>query len=195
MFVYAMTVGPVATNCYLLGDERTRTGAIIDPGANGKEIAEIAKQSGYQFDKVLLTHSHFDHITGLGELLRNLNPDLPIYVHKSDYPGAEAGFGSDLGAEKFFDIIGEILAVVMVLVYALLILNANFEFIPEGTFMNVLEIMRTYGSLLLVGVVGLEAMSKRNFIFQIIFLALLALIVIFLFFPGTYENLIGIVKK
>ena len=45
-FVYAMTVGPVATNCYLLGDERTRTGAIIDPGANGKEIAEIAKQSG-----------------------------------------------------------------------------------------------------------------------------------------------------
>ena len=27
MFVYAMTVGPVATNCYLLGDERTRTGA------------------------------------------------------------------------------------------------------------------------------------------------------------------------
>ena len=80
MFVYAMTVGPVATNCYLLGDERTRTGAIIDPGANGKEIAEIAKQSGYQFDKVLLTHSHFDHITGLGELLRNLNPDLPIYV-------------------------------------------------------------------------------------------------------------------
>ena len=97
--------------------------------------------------------------------------------------------------EKFFDIIGEILAVVMVLVYALLILNANFEFIPEGTFMNVLEIMRTYGSLRLVGVVGLEAMSKRNFIFQIIFLALLALIVIFLFFPGTYENLIGIVKK
>ena len=95
MFVYAMTVGPVATNCYLLGDERTRTGAIIDPGANGKEIAEIAKQSGYQFDKVLLTHSHFDHITGLGELLRNLNPDLPIYVHKSDYPGAEAGFGSE----------------------------------------------------------------------------------------------------
>lgn len=101
MFVYAMTVGPVATNCYLLGDERTRTGAIIDPGANGKEIAEIAKQSGYQFDKVLLTHSHFDHITGLGELLRNLNPDLPIYVHKSDYPGAEAGFGSEAALDQY----------------------------------------------------------------------------------------------
>lgn len=97
--------------------------------------------------------------------------------------------------EKVWDIIGEILAVVMVLVYALLIINANFSFIPEGTFMNILEILRTYGSLLLVAVVGLEAISKRNIVFQIIFLALLALIVVFMFFPGTYENLIGIIKK
>ena len=97
--------------------------------------------------------------------------------------------------EKVWDSIGEILAVVMVLVYALLIINANFSFIPEGTFMNILEILRTYGSLLLVAVVGLEAISKRNIVFQIIFLALLALIVVFMFFPGTYENLIGIIKK
>lgn len=97
--------------------------------------------------------------------------------------------------EKVWDIIGEILAVVMVLVYALLIINANFSFIPEGTFMNILEILRTYGSLLLVAVVGLEAISKRNIVFQIIFLAFLALIVVFMFFPGTYENLIGIIKK
>ena len=96
---------------------------------------------------------------------------------------------------KVWDIIGEILAVVLVLVYAVLIINANFSFIPEGTIMNILEILRTYGSLLLVAVVGLEAISKRNVIFQIIFVLLLALIVVFMFFPGTYENLIGIVKK
>lgn len=95
--------------------------------------------------------------------------------------------------EKVWDIIGEILAVVMVLVYALLIINAKFQFIPEGTFMNILEIIRTYGSILLVAVVGLEAMSKRNVIFQIIFIALLALIVVFLFFPETYQNLINLV--
>ena len=97
-------------------------------------------------------------------------------------------------SEKFFDIIGEILAVVLVLVYVVLILNANFSFIPEGVFLNILEILRTYGSLILVGVVGLEAMSKRNLVFQIIFIALLAQIVVFLFFPGTYENLINLVK-
>ena len=97
--------------------------------------------------------------------------------------------------EKVWDIIGEILAVLLVLIYAVLIINANFSFIPEGTIMNILEIARTYGSLILVAVVGLEAMSKRNIIFQIIFLALLALIVVFLFFPDTYQNLIHVIKK
>lgn len=96
--------------------------------------------------------------------------------------------------EKFWDILGEILAVVLVLVYVLLIINANFSFIPDGTFLNILKILQTYGSLALVGIVGLEAMSKRNFVFQIIFIVCLALIVVFLFFPGTYENLIQLVK-
>lgn len=97
------------------------------------------------------------------------------------------------GMEKVWDILGEILAVVMVLVYALLIINANFQFIPEGTFMNILEILRTYGSLLLVAVVGLEAMSKRNLVFQIIFVLLLAVIVVFMFFPETYQNFINMI--
>ena len=97
--------------------------------------------------------------------------------------------------EKVFDIIGEILAVLLVIVYIVLIINANFPFIENATVMNILEIARTYGSLLLVAVVGLEAMSKRNFVFQIIFLAMLALIVVFLFFPDTYSNLIDLIKE
>ncbi len=97
------------------------------------------------------------------------------------------------GLEKVFDIIGEILAVALVVVFALMIINANFSFLPDEV-LNVFKIILNYGFLVLCAVVGLEAMAKRNFIFQIIFLALLALIVIFLFFPGTYENLIGLVK-
>ncbi len=95
--------------------------------------------------------------------------------------------------EPVFDILGEILAVVLVVVFALLIIDANFSFLPQEV-LNVFNVIMNYGFLVLCAVVGLEAMSKRNFIFQIIFLALLALIVIFLFFPGTYENLIEVVK-
>ena len=102
MFVYPMTVGPVATNCYLVGDESTHVAAIVDPGAHGQQIAEVVKKSDYQVDTILLTHTHFDHISGLSELLLALNaPDLPIYVHKSDYPGAEAGFGDKQSLEAY----------------------------------------------------------------------------------------------
>ena len=62
------------------------------------------------------------------------------------------------GLEKVFDIIGEILAVVMVVVFALLIINANFSFLPDAV-LNVFEVIRTYGSLVLIAVVGLEAMA------------------------------------
>ena len=97
------------------------------------------------------------------------------------------------GLEKVFDIIGEILAVVLVIVFALLILDANFHFLPD-TVLNIFTVIKEYGALILIAVVGCEAMSKRNFLFQIIFLALVALIVIFLFCPGTYDNLIHLIK-
>lgn len=96
--------------------------------------------------------------------------------------------------EKVFDIIGEILAVVLVIVFALLIIDANFSFLDNVAWLkNIFEIIRNYGALVLIAVVGLEAMAKRNFIFQIIFLALLALIVVFLFFPETYSNFMGMI--
>ncbi len=95
------------------------------------------------------------------------------------------------GLEKLWDILGEILAVVLVVTYAVLIVNANFQFINNQTVLMVLDILRTYGSLDLVGIVGLEAISKRSLLFQIIFIGLMAIVVIFLFFPDTYANLIG----
>jgi len=91
--------------------------------------------------------------------------------------------------EKVFDILGEILAVCLVLVYILWIINLNFAFLPDG-FVEVLNVVKEYGALLLIAVVGLEAISKRNIVFRIIFYLMLALIVIFLFFPGTYESLL-----
>ena len=71
--------------------------------------------------------------------------------------------------EKLFDIIGEILAVVLVITWAVLILNANFGFLDEVPVLyNILSVIRNYGGLVLIAVVGLEAISKRNIIFKII---------------------------
>ena len=96
--------------------------------------------------------------------------------------------------EPIFDIIGEILAILMVIVYIVSLANAQWSFINNATVLNILNIARTYGSILLVGIVGMEAMSKRTLVLRIVFYVCIAIIVIFLFFPGTYSQLIGYIS-
>lgn len=98
--------------------------------------------------------------------------------------------------EKVFDVIGEILAVLLVVVYIVAMANAIWGFLDGVPVLEkILNIVIHYGALLLVAVVGLEAMSKRNIILRIIFYLCLAVIVIFLCFPETYNNLIGLIAQ
>lgn len=91
--------------------------------------------------------------------------------------------------EKVFDILGEILAVLTIALYVALIINANWSFIPAGRVLDVLQIIKDYAALVVVLIVGLEAMIKRSFVFKFIFVVMIAVIVIFLFFPGTWNNI------
>ncbi|UDQ98630.1 MBL fold metallo-hydrolase [Lentisphaerota bacterium WC36G] len=66
-------VGLLEVNCYLIFSDKSKILYIIDPGNDANIIAEATKK--YPFEKaiVLLTHAHFDHISGLGELNELLN--------------------------------------------------------------------------------------------------------------------------
>ena len=94
--------------------------------------------------------------------------------------------------EKLFDILGEILAVLLVIVTALWIIDSNYHFLPEW-FGGIISIVKEYGAIALIGIVGMEAISKRNVVFRFVFYAMFALIVVFLFFPGTYQYLLGMI--
>ena len=96
---------------------------------------------------------------------------------------------------KFWDILGEILAIVFIITFAFMIVNANFNFISNPTILTIFGIVKNYGALLIAGVVGLKTIAKRNIVFQVIFLVFIGIIVIFLFFPGTYANLIGLIPS
>jgi len=95
--------------------------------------------------------------------------------------------------EPVFDFLGELLAIIMMVVYILTLADAQWNFFEKWSpvILDVLAILRLYGSLLLVGIVGLEAVSKRSMLIRWIFYAAAAIIVIFLFFPATYENLLN----
>ena len=99
-----------------------------------------------------------------------------------------------LKLEKVFDFIGEVLAFVVAVVWVLVVLNANFHFmdgVPVIT--NIFNFMLHWGLLIFVGVVGLEATIKRNFLIRIFFYLLLAVLIIFYCFPDTYTYLVGFV--
>lgn len=95
--------------------------------------------------------------------------------------------------EKVLDVLGEILAFVTAVVWALVIINQNFPFLPQVV-VDVFNVVKAWLLLVLVGVVGLEATIKRNFVIRLIFYIVMAILIIFHCFPGTYDYLVGLVK-
>ena len=47
---------------YVLGDDATGEGAVVDPGADHARLLEAARRLGVRVTHVLLTHGHWDHI-------------------------------------------------------------------------------------------------------------------------------------
>ena len=95
--------------------------------------------------------------------------------------------------EKVFDVLGEILAFVTAVVWALVIIDQNFPFLPQKM-VDIFNIAKSWLLLALVAIVGLEATMKGNIIIRILFYLVLAVLIIFHCFPGTYEYLVGLVK-
>lgn len=83
MKIQALQVPPIGTNCYLLLDEESGKGAIIDPGGAGAQIAAAAENMGMTPVAIFLTHGHYDH-TGAVPELREKYPDIPVYLHDAD---------------------------------------------------------------------------------------------------------------
>lgn len=58
-------VGTMQTNCYLLTNTETKETLIVDPGADGDRIAAYLLREEMRPMGILLTHGHFDHISGV----------------------------------------------------------------------------------------------------------------------------------
>ena len=83
MKIQALQVPPIGTNCYLLLDEESGKGAIVDPGGAGQAIADAVEKMGMNPVAIFLTHGHYDH-TGAVVGLRAKYPDVQVYLHASD---------------------------------------------------------------------------------------------------------------
>lgn len=83
MIFEKLIVGPLGTNCYIFGSDKTNEVVVIDPGGNAEAIiTSIDKLKGKPI-AVLLTHGHFDHTTKVGKILRHF--EIPLMYNKKEY--------------------------------------------------------------------------------------------------------------
>lgn len=94
MDIKTIYIPSVFENCYFLGDESTGKAALVDPGAADQRtldtIGHFLADGGYALTHILLTHGHYDHVGGVGELCRLYRP--AVYLHRADFQGEDPRF-------------------------------------------------------------------------------------------------------
>jgi hydroxyacylglutathione hydrolase len=94
--IVTFTLGPVQTHAYLVADSLTGDAAVIDPAWDGKLLLAAAQERGWRIAHLWLTHAHFDHIGGAGELANALNPLPLVALHPADHVLWRAEGGAQL---------------------------------------------------------------------------------------------------
>ena len=64
MIIKCIPGGIFLTNCYIIGDEETNEGILIDPGEQIDDILAAVKRSGLNIKMIVNTHTHIDHVAG-----------------------------------------------------------------------------------------------------------------------------------
>jgi glyoxylase-like metal-dependent hydrolase (beta-lactamase superfamily II) len=72
------SVGADQANCYLIVDEKSKVGILVDPGAEG--IALIEWIDDVSIQTILVTHAHPDHVGALEYVRRELGVDAGMHA-------------------------------------------------------------------------------------------------------------------
>ena len=77
-------VGPLACNCYVVGDPVTKQAIVIDPGGDASALIEGLAEQELTVTAIVATHAHFDHIIAAEKVREHTG--APFYLHSDDRP-------------------------------------------------------------------------------------------------------------
>ncbi len=94
-----IVVTPLQVNCSLVWCDETKKAAVIDPGDEAERIVAWTKEKGVEPKRILITHTHFDHVGAAADLAELLNipiegshPDDEFLVEALPHQGAMFGY-------------------------------------------------------------------------------------------------------
>jgi len=75
--------GPMQNFSYIIGDGKSKEAAVVDAGWEIDKLIEIANKEKLKINKIILTHSHYDHVQKVDELASKT--DSSVYFHEDDF--------------------------------------------------------------------------------------------------------------
>lgn len=82
--ILTLVLGPISTNCYIVGDDDSGDAIVIDPVDSADRILRAAADQGWTIREILATHGHFDHIMASAPLKEQTG--APFRYHQKDEP-------------------------------------------------------------------------------------------------------------
>lgn len=79
MIVRQIPVGPMQNFVYLLADESSKEGLVVDSGWETDPILKATAEEKVKVRYVVATHNHFDHVASLEELAEKLGAKVVAY--------------------------------------------------------------------------------------------------------------------
>ncbi len=101
MIIRSLSVGPLESNCFVIGDKGSGKAMVVDPGDEPDRIMDIVKSEGLHVDYIVCTHAHFDHVGAVPDIKKETG--AKVVVHRDEleiYEGAvdmAAFWGYNLG--------------------------------------------------------------------------------------------------
>lgn len=93
-------------NTYIVYDENTKNGLVIDPGYTCSGILKASSDDDINIKYILITHCHYDHIASLEELRKETGAKLissrygSINIGDPDINHSFLGLGYEISAKK-----------------------------------------------------------------------------------------------
>jgi len=82
--ITTLVLGPVQTNTYIVADGSRGDAVVIDPAWEGLSVRKLILSRGWRIGGVWVTHAHFDHIGGIGSLVKGYLPSPSLALHPAD---------------------------------------------------------------------------------------------------------------